>query len=189
MVTHTPARTHCDERVDERRASGCEALRRALWRVRPRLAVCGHIHDSHGAERITWDLTSRNVTYAEHHTTHISFSPTTSKRISLLDLTGRHGPSLANDGSHTPSHPPKHTLTCGGCCECRPETCSQLCCGTIGLGGDSNSARCDLAALRGREGRAETAIVNASVMRSKYPHIGGKRYWKPIVVDLDLPVW
>lgn len=56
VVTHTPPRTHRDE-TDERRATGCEALRQALWRVRPQLAVCGHIHDGRGVERVMWDLT------------------------------------------------------------------------------------------------------------------------------------
>ncbi|PHH78716.1 hypothetical protein CDD83_3945 [Cordyceps sp. RAO-2017] len=55
VVTHTPPRTHCDATAATATgpAAGCEALRRALWRVRPRLAVCGHIHDGRGAERVT----------------------------------------------------------------------------------------------------------------------------------------
>ena len=26
-------------------------------------------------------------------------------------------------------------------------------------------------------------------MKSRYPHVGGKEFYKPIVVDVDLPVW
>lgn len=55
IVTHTPPKFHCDE-SGGRGAAGCEILRQTLWRVRPRLAVCGHIHEGRGAERIIWDL-------------------------------------------------------------------------------------------------------------------------------------
>jgi hypothetical protein len=62
--------------------------------------------------------------------------------------------------------------------------------GTHGLGGDPDTtARCDREALVGRMGRRETCVVNAAIMANSYPHIGGKRFNKPIVVDLDLPVW
>ena len=39
-----------------------------------------------------------------------------------------------------------------------------------------------------RVGRRETCVVNAAIMKSKYPHVGGKRYNKPIIVDIDLPI-
>ena len=55
IVTHTPPKFHCDE-SGGRGSAGCEVLRQTLWRVRPRLAVCGHIHEGRGVERITWDL-------------------------------------------------------------------------------------------------------------------------------------
>ena len=41
--------------------------------------------------------------------------------------------------------------------------------------------------------RKETCIINAAVMASSWPHKsgggGGKKYNKPVVVDIDLPVW
>jgi hypothetical protein len=40
-----------------------------------------------------------------------------------------------------------------------------------------------------RTGRRETCIVNCAIMATGWPHTGGKRFNKPIVVDLDLPVW
>lgn len=64
VVTHTPPKYHLDERKD-RRAVGCEALRRALWRVRPRIAICGHVHESRGAELVRWDLGDSNSRYKE----------------------------------------------------------------------------------------------------------------------------
>ncbi|CAG9942378.1 unnamed protein product [Clonostachys rosea f. rosea IK726] len=200
VVTHTPARTHCDE-TDERRATGCEALRRALWRVRPRLAVCGHIHDGRGAERVTWDLTSRNVAFAERSVARWT-DPAPgmeSSKISLVDLTGRRlTPSLANDGSRgeyrgrTSTSTTTAATTVAGPVTLGSDVAvdAQVCRGTIGLGGDDpQSSRCDWEALGGRMGREETCIVNAAIMKSRYPHVGGKQFNKPIVVDLDLPVW
>ena len=55
IVTHTPPKYHCDE-SGGRGPAGCEVLRQTLWRVRPRLTICGHIHEGRGAERILWDL-------------------------------------------------------------------------------------------------------------------------------------
>lgn len=62
---------------------------------------------------------------------------------------------------------------------------------TIGQGGMPPSARCDIEALSGRMGRMETCVVNAAVMANSWPHKGveGKRFNKPMVVDIDLPVW
>ncbi|KAK3366092.1 Metallo-dependent phosphatase-like protein [Lasiosphaeria ovina] len=40
-----------------------------------------------------------------------------------------------------------------------------------------------------RISRRETCIVNCAIMASNWPHPAGRRFNKPIVVDLDLPVW
>lgn len=64
MITHTPPKYHCDE-SRHNGASGCEILREALWRVRPSLAICGHVHEGRGAERILWDLDCPNVKFKE----------------------------------------------------------------------------------------------------------------------------
>ncbi|KAH7032870.1 Metallo-dependent phosphatase-like protein [Microdochium trichocladiopsis] len=70
LITHGPARTHRDEQYLRQDGSGggpagCEALRQAMWRVRPRFAVCGHIHEGRGAERVRWDLDNPNVKFKE----------------------------------------------------------------------------------------------------------------------------
>jgi hypothetical protein len=153
LVTHTPPYSHLDE-TPTHGAAGCEALRRALWRVRPRLAVCGHVHMARGAERITWDLTSP---FSEAHSTAWEDPGIRSNKLSLVDLTGRKAPPLANDGSH-------------------PQACASA----------HGEDRCDVDARRGRR---ETCLANASIVQTSYPHVGGKKLGKPIVVDLDLPVW
>ncbi|KAJ3508613.1 hypothetical protein NLJ89_g5661 [Agrocybe chaxingu] len=48
LITHGPPAHHLDA------GYGCLALLRALWRVRPRLHVFGHIHAARGAECVPW---------------------------------------------------------------------------------------------------------------------------------------
>lgn len=95
LVTHTPPRYHCDESKD-RGSAGCGDLREALWRVRPILAVCGHVHDGRGAERVLWDLTSPNVKYREQGTEYVSIPPYGSKKQCLVSLTTKSGNPLRN---------------------------------------------------------------------------------------------
>ncbi|KAH0826319.1 putative metallo-dependent phosphatase [Lanmaoa asiatica] len=49
LLTHGPPLGHLDG------GAGCTALLSALWRVRPRLHVFGHIHAARGTERVSWD--------------------------------------------------------------------------------------------------------------------------------------
>lgn len=49
LLTHGPPLGHLD------RGAGCIALLSALWRVRPRVHVFGHIHAARGIQRVTWD--------------------------------------------------------------------------------------------------------------------------------------
>ena len=60
-----------------------------------------------------------------------------------------------------------------------------------GQGGPPPSGRCDLEALAGRRGRKETCVINASIVASSWPYKfkDGRKYNKPIIVDIDLPVW
>jgi uncharacterized protein len=49
LVLHSPPRGHCDASADGT-SFGSPALLRAIEEKRPRLAVCGHIHESWGCE-------------------------------------------------------------------------------------------------------------------------------------------
>jgi hypothetical protein len=232
VLTHTPAKYHCDE-TKARRAAGCEELRAALWRVRPRLAICGHVHEGRGVERVAWDLDNSNIKYKEASAEPWIDPGLDSKKMSLIDLSKKARFPLSNDGStgtwqlqqeevisqmpsFTQLQPPiplpeppspnskkrlssrspqrqnvvERALSCvaTGLLAIPPEA-SPL--ATLGQGGIPPSKRCDLEALLGRMGRRETCIINAAIMASSYPHSGpgGKKYNKPIVVDIDLPVW
>lgn len=161
VVTHTPPRNHRDTPLTQlNRPRGCEALRRALWKIRPLLAVCGHIHDGRGAEVVTWDFC--NGPYKELKTREWVDPGVGNNKQSLVDLTGKIEPLLCNDGYFTKGQP-MPGLEDGG---------KQI---------HTQSIK--------EETRNETCIVNAAIMKSKHPHIGGKQYNKPIVVDVLLPVW
>jgi hypothetical protein len=197
VVTHTPPRYHCDQ---SGKTEGCEALRQALWRVRPRLAVCGHIHDARGAERIRWDLSNPNVRYKEVTVGYWDDPTVGTKKQSLLDLSTRGEEPLENDGSHPsredvemgglsgvmfPTHGMAHVVPVVNNTQVASASLAR------GQGGPASSGRSDAEALQGRIGRCETCVVNACIMDSSYPYkgSGAERYNKPIVVDIDLPVW
>ncbi|KAI1635716.1 Metallo-dependent phosphatase-like protein [Biscogniauxia mediterranea] len=118
LVTHGPARTHLDATLRGSLA-GCGSLQRAMCRVRPRLAVCGHVHEARGVERVRWDLAgappppppdSNNDDAREWRDPGAGEG---NAKISLVDLTARGGSPLDNDG--------------GGSPEARRETCVVNC--------------------------------------------------------------
>ncbi|TQV90976.1 ser/Thr protein phosphatase [Cordyceps javanica] len=177
VVTHTPPRGHCDNRGGVDRPAGCEALRRALWRVRPRLAVCGHLHEGRGVSRVLWDL---GRAYGERDGD--DGEAAAAAAVAAWQDPGEEGPSgnknnkmsLVDLSASKKSNP--RPLDNDG-----------------GLGrhdGDYGTAEAAAAeaAAPGWHGRRETCVVNAAVLKSKFPHAGGKQFYKPIVVDLDLPV-
>lgn len=224
LITHTPPKYHLDER-SQRRADGCETLREALWRIRPRLHVCGHVHESRGSEIIKWDIGASNIKYKERGVERWVDPGKGSKKLSLVDLTSRSGNLFLNDGAKGDWEESKDpapqfkvmpsTRSLRSQTESVPSTVKtkhnkpsilsgisnmaekllavpteSLPPATRGQGGIPPSLRCDLEALYGRMGREETCVVNAAIMASSWPHKGGgKKFNKPIVVDMDLPVW
>jgi calcineurin-like phosphoesterase family protein len=50
LVTHAPPAGHLDAQL-----LGCRHLLKEVWRVRPRLHVCGHVHEGYGQEWIAFD--------------------------------------------------------------------------------------------------------------------------------------
>lgn len=148
-----------------------------------------------------WDLSCRNVAYQEESVVRWEDPGQGNNKTCLVDLTGKKAPSLANDGSH----PGRYGTSIRGSDVTKVSHSNESATspyvfgsgpmdshashGTVGLGGDAASPRSDQAALFGRMGRRETCVVNAAIMKSRHPHIGGKQFNKPIVVDIDLPVW
>lgn len=234
VVTHTPPRMHCD-RTDETRPAGCEALRQSLWRVRPKLAVCGHVHDGRGSERVVWDLDhpyeEESVTVWEDPGADNSKNSKSNNKLSIVDLTGKKQPALANDGSHprrssspraeqsstNTNHHHHMMMTASSGTQRRDMTApaatvaatattaghsviaAQVLANhgtSAGIGTDSGSSSRETCHDHKipednpeRASRRETCIVNAAIMKSRYPHKEGKTFNKPIVVDINLPVW
>jgi Icc-related predicted phosphoesterase len=60
LVLHSPPRGHCDAAGDGTHF-GSPALLAAIEEKRPRLAVCGHIHESWGCESDVGDTPVRNL--------------------------------------------------------------------------------------------------------------------------------
>ena len=60
LVLHSPPRGHCDEAGDGNHF-GSRALLEAIEAKRPRLAVCGHIHESWGCESQVGATPVRNL--------------------------------------------------------------------------------------------------------------------------------
>lgn len=138
---------------------GCEVLRRRLSQVRPVLAVCGHVHAGRGAEHVTW----------------------------------------ADDDSRSSDPPSSSALSVN------PDEASVTSWDDPSPGFSGKMSLVDLTGRKqrglpgppplgtmtsdGSPGRRQTCLVNAAIMRSSYPHIGGKQLNKPIVVDVELPMW
>lgn len=117
VLTHSPPAGHCDGRhgsKDDTKAFGCDQLLHALERVRPMLAVCGHVHAGRGYERVRWDA-NEDEKVASIPVNMDSLPPLGSKKQSLVDLTGRMHRRLENtsytnisicgDPTITGSHP------------------------------------------------------------------------------------
>jgi hypothetical protein len=99
VLTHTPAYNHRDASSKTGRAAGCEALRKALWKIRPRLAVCGHVHEARGAERVKWRLGLPFSPFLEEETIQWTDPGARSNRkMSLVNVTRQGGNSLLNTG-------------------------------------------------------------------------------------------
>ncbi|KAL2826060.1 Metallo-dependent phosphatase-like protein [Aspergillus cavernicola] len=202
VVTHMPPRSHCDNIAGA--AMGCQALQRNLERVRPSLAVCGHIHESRGYERVKWrsllNPKGDEGESLENEAVKGVLPPLGSKKQSLVDLTGKKAPRLDNQGffmrmgenvsSFSPPAlnqdivilPQQSNEVDQG-----QETGFSLSpsCPTTAQAQD---ARADAECVRTH--RQETCIVNAAIMATNWPHQGGRKFYPgPIVVDLELPVW
>ena len=181
VITHTPPKSHCDQ--GEKGASGCEALRRALWRVKPSLAVCGHVHEGRGVERVLWDLSTSPSDCGELESVKWQDPGQGNKKQSLIDLSAKSSNPMCN--SRRKSH-----LQAGADSSARGVDWAA----PLPDRGGSNPTMSfddemhDASERICRTGTEESCIVNAAIMASSWPYKKGIRYNKPIVVDLDLPV-
>ncbi|KAH6633551.1 Metallo-dependent phosphatase-like protein [Boeremia exigua] len=213
VVTHTPPRGHCDAATKDDR-SGCPALLERLAIVKPLLHVCGHIHEARGIERIHWSPLLHSDSLVES-VEHWRDPGNGNKKLSLLDLTSKSGHPLSNSVSTTRQCQPDSRLRSP---RIKPglvlqpdqdnlNSTSSLIGGALqeneaygrivdsGVGKQRRDIVAPGAALRGDSGGQsrpsryeETVVINAAFLG---PRINGKTTGtnKPIVVDIDLPVW
>ena len=191
VVAHTPAKYHFDESAASG-AVGCPQLREALWRVRPKLFVCGHIHEGRGVQVVEWDLDSPNVKFKERSLRDVPDGTGVSKKRFKVDLSSRSAQPLRNDGSKgdlVSSAATRQKLR--GIGVARDGSRMETHLSTRGQGGLSLNVCTDQEALLGREGRIETCFVNASYVPTRTlsrSHKIGRIFNKPVVVDLDIPL-
>ncbi|MCJ1446021.1 MAG: hypothetical protein MMC23_006526 [Stictis urceolatum] len=157
LITHTPPFSHRDQ------GRGCAQLQKALGRVRPRLLVCGHVHEGRGAEKIEWEIDeTEGLVRAGRVERWVDLSEG-SKRDAKVDLRkgrGREGEWVCERGR------------------------------VIGADeGEREGKEREWVDAGGRLDRLETVVINAAIMATSWPYRKGEgRFNKPIVVDLDLPV-
>lgn len=196
VVTHTPPLSHCDQKPNGA-SVGCDALRQSLSRIRPQLAVCGHVHEGRGYERVQWRSAAAGADARANEADPVVrgiLTPSGSKKQSLVDLTGKREPRLDNEGFSFSGHNPQQLkagllfptshlespaaiTTDPTSQQTSSDASSSLIPGTRGIAPALHSLR------------KETCIVNAAIMATSWPHPGGKQFNAPIIVDLELPVW
>lgn len=208
IVTHTPPKSHCDQKPTGRKV-GCDALRQELSRIRPLLAICGHVHEGRGYERVCWPRQmSLSRTLIESDSsgaiTQGVLPPPGSKKQALVDLTGKRGERLDNDGFSSLTSHSQLKLDPANMALMSPTSFGSAANVALDLQYDSDKNN-NKAPVLGADTQAynngdwcngktlqtlrkETCIVNAAIVATSWPHQGGKRFNAPIVVDLELPV-
>lgn len=186
LITHTPPYGHCDlgvvcgsdsfssksgtrseEQTDTDRHLGCYSLLRRLSLVRPRLQVCGHVHRARGAERIRWSPPAPG-------------NPEMPDRGEGEDTFDERAWTVSATETWTDPRPD-------------PKSAKISLVDLTGRGRGGGSSRKldwnDDGKANREEGRRETCVINCAILASNYPHVGGKKFHKPVVVDLELPVY
>jgi hypothetical protein len=212
VVTHTPPRGHCDMAVHDDR-TGCEELLHGLHRVRPMLSVFGHIHEARGVERVRWNVQSPGIGSLTEDV-EVWEDPGTGKKQSMVNLSAKGPRPLENRSGLTrqaygPEDLARSRPLCGGVpglpdvaqpFEINSTSYLEGVAGEVrggakfmvggaiayrhgvGSGEDGPEHETDVEA----DERRETVMINAAFCG---PHHLKTTFNKPIVVDVDLPVW
>jgi hypothetical protein len=212
VVTHTPPKGHCDMAVYDER-TGCEDLLHGLRRVRPMLSVFGHIHEARGVERVRWNLQSPgNGSVTEG--VEVWEDPGTGKKQSMVNLSAKGRRPLDNRSGLTRqtcgSEDLARSKPLGGCLSGLPDVAQPFEINSTsspeGVAGEARGGAKFMVggAIEYRQGvgssgggpeherdveadeRRETVMINAAFLG---PHHLKTTFNKPIVVDVDLPVW
>lgn len=187
VITHTPAKGHRD-RCSARGTAGCDTLRQVLARVRPKVFVCGHIHQGHGVEIVTWDASTLDNGCSESGVRQYEDPAPDSKKLFIVDLSSKsRGTALKNDGSvdHI-----RHVGVQGlqGFTHVEGNVTTPGYTTTSDAAGPRLDSTPDMETTANHGGRLQTCIVNAAFMGKNWPHKDGKTFQKPIIIDIDVPI-
>jgi hypothetical protein len=133
---------------------------------------------------VTWRLDGQEA-FVEEGTEHWRDPGAGSNRQSLVDLTVKGRTPLANDGATT-----RHDMAHLAPQSTEPSEGGGQPDGVDSMRFEGSKGSLERAALelQVRRGRKETCVVNAAIMAAGWGD-GPKRFNKPIIVDVDLPVW
>lgn len=187
VVNHTPAKDHLDE-LSVVGPVGCPRLREALWRVRPKLFVCGHIHEGRGAQVVEWDLQTPNVKFKEKSLRNIADQTSSTKRSFRVDVSSSSASPLRNDAAQGDLLPCSRRMQLQGADVDDCENANDRGLPIRGMDRRVADVVTDQESMRGREGRLETLVVNASYVPARNlsrAHRSGQRVNKPVSVDID----
>jgi len=151
--------------------------------------VCGHVHQGRGAQRLRWD--TRGPIDASVESWEDPNPDPSSAKISLVDLTARGGNRPLDFEDPAPQLVERDVGGAPGL----PGPAEGASCSSVSSLGPGRSDGARLFASAGhldsvdRTGRRETCVVNCAIVATGWPHTGGKRFNKPIVVDINLPTW
>jgi hypothetical protein len=206
VVTHTPAHGYCDTTLSGD-AAGCPILTQRLSTVRPILHVCGHIHAGRGVQRVHWGNESVEAW---------KDPGAGNKKLSLVDLTRKAGQAIENTGRVT-RHVLADSIEgqTGGCEESKSTSSlvgdalneagvetwrrtpgGAIECRRVGSGVGRSEVDAVTEPLGLRQGEAaehaeqhrESVMINAAFLGQRI--VGNaSTFNKPIVVDVELPVW
>ena len=207
VVTHTPPKGFCDNSPKWGDEAGCPKLRNALGKIRPCMAICGHVHEGRGVVRVRWNGINGETAQQQQVDNLVG-----NKKQCLVDLTGKTHAKLDNVGWHgarsapwvaTPDVCEKITSsTTSATAERRGvtseipflPTCQSMAStrkssqdGDPSSGQDSRARSEAGPGVVYPAGKSETCIVNAAILATSYG-VKPKRFNKPIVIDIELPV-
>ena len=176
LITHTPPKGHCDKTTKDGRV-GCEALLRRLGVVKPRLHVCGHIHEGRGAELITWreDGGEKSVRYWDDP--GLGLGNRKMSKLSLLE--GKPSKWYSTKVARSKARATDHRLqrSNGSTCPGHEVDRDHMSGDGSSTGNESSEDESSYA--------SKTCVVNAAIMQNSWP--GPRTLNKPIVVDMEWP--
>jgi predicted phosphodiesterase len=167
LVVHGPPKGLMVDLDREGGSDGCEALRWAIGRVRPRLVVCGHRHEGRGCVVVEWD---GELGHRVRRVWKWVDPGAGNAKVSLVDLTGKKGRWLLIENGESRLKREGDNDEASSLDIEEPH-------------GELEDTHAVFGLLRDPKSRW-TCIVNAAIMA--HSHGGPKEFNKPIGIDIEI---